>query len=92
LRARGDLLPKHPFGTPLTSTEVVLSEVLEALRAKGASWKGRMQLLAATLASGKTPSGAETYLERMALDRPRLSRGEVVSTAASVGAAGARSP
>jgi len=71
LRARGDLLPKHPFGTPLTSTEVVLSEVLEALRAKGASWKGRMQLLTATLASGKTPSGAETYLERMALDRPR---------------------
>jgi len=72
-RAQG-LFPELPFGSDLTSEEVVLSKALRLLQARTATPSGRLRELAAAvvhaLRGGAAHRSVQPYLERMSLHRP----------------------
>jgi acyl-CoA hydrolase len=69
-RARG-LFSEFPFGTDLTSEEIVLAKTLSGLKEKTAGGWPRVKALISAAASRGTPSAVRPYLERMSLIAPK---------------------
>ena len=66
------LFPTFPFGTDFTHEELVLSEVLQSLKAKMGSRRALFRTLAGAVGAGLSPpAAAAPYLARMGLDQPR---------------------
>ncbi|MGN6322679.1 MAG: acetyl-CoA hydrolase/transferase C-terminal domain-containing protein [Dyella sp.] len=64
---RKGLLPKFPFGSDFTETELRLLPALEWLQSSSANWKGRWKLLKALCRPGEATTEEIVALERMGL-------------------------
>ena len=65
------LFPKYPFGSDFTPEEMVLADVLQALKVKMGSRRTLFKTLAGAVgAAGSLPDAAKPYLARMGLDKP----------------------
>jgi acyl-CoA hydrolase len=69
-RARG-LFSEFPFGTDLTSEEIVLAKALNRLQNGTSGVWPRLRATAAAALSRGTPANLKPYLERMSLGNPR---------------------
>ncbi|HVS14266.1 MAG TPA: acetyl-CoA hydrolase/transferase C-terminal domain-containing protein [Thermoanaerobaculia bacterium] len=67
---REGMLPRFPFGTPLTDDEVALAGALRGLRSRTTGRIPRPPSVRALRQMIRPPAAAAPYLERMALDRP----------------------
>ena len=70
LRAQG-CFSEFPFGTDLTSEEVVLAKALRQLAAAAATAGGRAATVLRALAAPAGAAGLKPYLARLGLDAPR---------------------
>jgi acyl-CoA hydrolase len=61
----------YPFGTDLTSEEIVLAGVLKSLQARTGSFGGRVAAVSAALVRGSPQPRHQPFLQRLELDRPR---------------------
>jgi acyl-CoA hydrolase len=68
-RGRG-FFSEYPFGTDLTSDEIVLSRALKALQARTTSFAGKVGALGAAVTRGKPRDRHRTLLRRLKLDSP----------------------
>ncbi|WP_114241479.1 acetyl-CoA hydrolase/transferase C-terminal domain-containing protein [Dyella sp. C9] len=64
------LLPPFPFGSDFTAVEQRLLPALNWLKARSTTWRGKWQILRATLHPGAPVEGEAEAIERMALQRP----------------------
>jgi hypothetical protein len=69
-RARG-LFSEFPFGTDLTSEEVVLAKALNSLKARTSGGLARVKAVGSAAVSRGTPAAVRPYLERMSLSVPK---------------------
>jgi acyl-CoA hydrolase len=62
---------EYPFGTDLTSEEIVLAGTLKSLQARTGTLIGRTSTFASALLRGSPEPGHLPFLQRLKLDRPR---------------------
>jgi acyl-CoA hydrolase len=69
-RARG-LFQDLPYGSDVTSEEVVLARALRGLQAATQSWPGRMRTALKALTAEESDPALRPYFARMAMEAPR---------------------
>jgi acyl-CoA hydrolase len=68
---RAGLFGEYPFGTDLTTEELVLAKALKHLKARTASRSAKLRMLAAAIARGGAADRHSSLLGRLGLDRPQ---------------------